>query len=73
MIAILQKNFLYLKPGTVFQLKEHEEKKDLLVFATDEMDITTGEKFWLSKDFVLGQFEEGYSPLCWTEDLFLVF
>lgn len=72
MIAILQKNFLDLKPGTVFNLKEHKEKEGLFIFQTDELDFSTGEKFWLSKEFVLGQFEEDYNPLCWTKDLFVI-
>lgn len=61
-----------MKPGTVFNLKEHKEEKSLLIFEADHIDFSTGERFWLSKDFVLGHFEEGYTPLCWTQDLFLV-
>jgi hypothetical protein len=72
MVAILQKSFLDMKPGEVFYLKEHKEKKGLHIFEADKMDFTTGERFWLTKEFVLGQFEDGYSPLCWSEDLFIV-
>jgi hypothetical protein len=72
MVAILQKSFLDMKPGEVFHLKEHKEKKGLHIFEVDHIDITTGERFWLTKEFVLGQFEDGYSPLCWTDDLFVI-
>ena len=72
MVAILQKSFLDMKPGTVFHLKNHKEREDLLIFQVDDIDIRTGERFWLTKDFVLGNFDDGYTPLCWTQDLFIV-
>lgn len=73
MTAILQKKFLDITPGTVFNLKEHPEKEGLLIFESDHFDLASGEKFWLTKDFVLGLFDDNYTPLCWDEDLFLVF
>jgi hypothetical protein len=71
MIAILQKSFLWMNPGTVFNLKAHKEQEGLDIFVCEEPD-DEGKEFWLSKGFVLGQFEDGYKPLCWTQDLFLV-
>lgn len=71
MIAILQKRLVNLTPGTVFKLEEHEEEKGLLIFSTDNPE--NGKKFWLTKDFVFGDFEKGYEPLCWDPDLFIVF
>lgn len=59
--------------GTVFYLKKHDVVDDLEIFQTDTERNNKGEKFWFTKEFVLGEFESGYKPQCWTEDLFLVF
>lgn len=72
MTAILQKKFLDMNPGEVFRLVEHKEKKGLYIFESDHYDIATGEKFWLTKDFVLGEFEKDYTPICWAKDLFFI-
>jgi len=71
MNAILQKSFLWMTPGTVFRLKTHEEREDIEIFVCEELD-ENGKEFWLSKGFVLGEFEPDYKPLCWTEGLFLI-
>ena len=60
-----------MNPGTVFNLKAHKEQEGLDIFVCEEPD-DAGKEFWLSKGFVLGQFEDGYKPLCWTQDLFIV-
>jgi hypothetical protein len=71
MTAILQKSFLWMNPGTIFNLKPHEEHEDLNIFMCEELD-SEGNEFWLSEGFVLGEFEDGYKPLCWTQHLFVV-
>lgn len=73
MNAILQKKFIGMPSGTVFYLKKHDVVDDLEIFQTDTERNNKGEKFWFTKEFVLGEFESGYKPQCWTEDLFLVF
>lgn len=60
-----------MNPGTVFNLKAHKGQEGLDVFVCEELD-GEGKEFWLSKGFILGEFEDGYKPLCWTQDLFLV-
>jgi len=71
MTAILQKNFLWFAPGTVFNLKQHKEREDLEIFVCRDPDHM-GKEFWLSKGFVLGEFDKDYTPLCWSEDLFFI-
>ena len=71
MTAILQKSFLWMDPGTVFNLKTHEDREDIEIFLCEDPD-EEGKEFWLSRGFVLGEFEIGYEPKCWTVDLFLV-
>lgn len=73
MNAILQKKFIGIPSGTVFYLKKHDVVDDLEIFQTDTERNNKGERFWLTKEFVLGEFEIGYKPKCWTKDLFLVF
>ena len=73
MNAILQKKFLGMPSGTVFRLKKHDSVEDLEIFQTETERNNEGERFWFTKEFVLGEFEKGYKPQCWTEDLFLVF
>jgi len=36
MIAILQKSFLWMLPGTVFNLKKHEEHSNIEMFVCEE-------------------------------------
>tara|TARA_R110002020_G_scaffold276023_2_gene491211 strand:+ start:1070 stop:1288 length:219 start_codon:yes stop_codon:yes gene_type:complete len=71
MTAILQKSFLWMSPGTVFKLKTHEDREDIEIFLCEDLD-EEGKEFWLSRGFVLGEFESGYEPQCWTDDLFLI-
>lgn len=73
MNAILQKKFIGITSGTVFSLKNHDTVEDLEIFQTETERNNKGEEFWFTKEFVLGEFEKGYKPQCWTEDLFLVF
>ncbi len=73
MNAILQKKFIGIPSGTVFSLKNHDTVEDLEIFQTETERNNKGEEFWFTKEFVLGEFEKGYKPQCWTEDLFLVF
>ena len=73
MNAILQKKFIGIPSGTVFSLKNHDTVEDLEIFQTNTERNNKGEGFWFTKEFVLGEFEKGYKPQCWTEDLFLVF
>ena len=72
MNAILQKKFLWFEPGTSFHLKEHKEKKGLEIFVCEDRDHQ-GKEFWLSKGFVLGEFDKDYTPMCWSKDLFFIF
>lgn len=72
MNAILQKKFLWFQPGTAFKLKEHKDKKDFEIFVCEDKDHE-GKEFWLSKGFVLGEFDKDYTPICWSKDLFFVF
>jgi hypothetical protein len=60
-----------MDPGTVFKLKTHEDREDIEIFLCEDLD-KEGKEFWLSKGFVLGEFEVGYEPKCWTNDLFLI-
>ena len=60
-----------MNPGTVFNLKAHKEQEGLDIFVCEEPD-DAGKEFWLSKGFGLGQFDDGYRPVCGTQDLFLV-
>jgi len=71
MTAILQKSFMWMNPGTIFTLKMHEEREDIEIFLCEDPD-EEGKEFWLSRGFVLGEFESDYKPLCWTKDLFLI-
>tara|TARA_R110002020_G_scaffold440030_1_gene650606 strand:+ start:1120 stop:1341 length:222 start_codon:yes stop_codon:yes gene_type:complete len=73
MNAILQKKFLGMLPGTSFSLKQHSFEEGLEIFQTDTERNNKGERFWFTKEFVLGEFESGYKPQCWTEGLFLIF
>jgi hypothetical protein len=60
-----------MKPGAIFNLMSHAEHEDIEIFMCEDLD-NKGNEFWLSRGFVLGEFEEGYTPLCWTQDLFIV-
>ena len=62
---------MWMTPGTIFILKNHEEREDIEIFLCEDSD-EEGKEFWLSKGFVLGEFEIDYEPLCWTKDLFLI-
>jgi len=54
-----------MTPGTIFILKTHEEREDIEIFLCEDPD-EEGKEFWLSRGFVLGEFESDYKPLCWT-------
>jgi len=60
-----------MSPGTVFKLKVHEQRADIEIFVCEEPD-KEGKEFWLSRGFVLGEFDKDYTPKCWSEDLFVI-
>ncbi len=60
-----------MAPGTVFKLKTHEHREDIEIFMCEDLD-EEGKEFWLSKGFVLGEFDPGYTPKCWSKDLFVI-
>jgi len=60
-----------MTPGTVFNLKTHKDRSDIEIFLCEDTD-KEGKEFWLSRGFVLGEFESDYEPLCWDDDLFLI-
>jgi len=73
MVAILQKKFLGLEPGTIFYRKTKLiEDRVFDIYQCSEHLDKSGEGFWLSEGFVLGEFESGYAPLCWNKDLFAI-